>query len=80
MSAIAVPVMARRPGWRRLFGFNMLTGIVLGIGGWYLGHFIGSKITGANLDYYADVNQNDVAIRLNPNSVIDSPTRAKNPM
>jgi cytochrome c oxidase subunit I len=65
MSAIAVPVTTTpRSGWRRLLGFNLLTGIVLGIGGWYLGHFIGSKITGANLDYYVDATQNDISIML----------------
>jgi cytochrome c oxidase subunit 1 len=63
MSAIAVPMPARRTGWRQLMGFNMLTGILLGIGGWYLGHFIGGRITGANLTYYAEeAGQNDIAI------------------
>jgi cytochrome c oxidase subunit 1 len=65
MSAIAVPAAAPRSGRRQLLGFNLLTGIVLGIGGWYLGHFIGGRISGANLDYYSDAaGQNDVAILL----------------
>ncbi len=65
MSAIAVPATAPRARGRRLLSFNLLTGIVLGIGGWYLGHFIGGRITGANLDYYSDAaGQNDIAIML----------------
>jgi cytochrome c oxidase subunit 1 len=65
MSAIAVPATAPRQGWRALLGYNLLTGIVLGIGGWFLGHFIGGRITGANLDYYSmTAGQNDVAIML----------------
>jgi cytochrome c oxidase subunit 1 len=65
MSAIALPATAPRSGWRQLLGFNLLTGIVLGIGGWYLGHFIGGRITGANLAYYSmTAGQNDVAIFL----------------
>jgi cytochrome c oxidase subunit 1 len=63
MSAIAVPVPARRTGWRQLMSFNMLTGIILGIGGWYLGHFIGGRITGANIVYFStEAGQNDIAI------------------
>ncbi len=52
MSAIAVSVPAPRSGWRQLMGFNLLTGIVLGIGGWFLGHFIGDQFHGAGLVYY----------------------------
>ena len=65
MSAIAVPVPARRSGWRQLMGFNMLTGIVLGIAGWFIGYVIGDHIHGANLVYYStEAGQNDVAIML----------------
>ncbi|HEY1591515.1 MAG TPA: cbb3-type cytochrome c oxidase subunit I [Solirubrobacteraceae bacterium] len=66
MSAIAVPATtAPRSGWRQLLGFNLLSGILLGIGGWYLGHFIGGRITGANLTYYSETaGQNDIAIFL----------------
>ena len=49
MSAIAVPASARPTGWRRLVGFNMLTGILLGIVGWYVGHWIGDRFTGQGL-------------------------------
>ena len=66
MSAIAVSVPARRTGWRQLLGFNMLTGIVLGIAGWFVGYYaIGNHIHGANLVYYStEAGQNDVAIML----------------
>ena len=49
---------------RRLIGFNLLTGIVLGIGGWYLGWFIGHQITGPSVAYFGDIDQNDVSIFL----------------
>jgi cytochrome c oxidase subunit 1 len=66
MSAIALSVPAgRRTSWRKLVGFNMFTGILLGIGGWYLGHFIGNHLTGANLAYYpTEAGENDIAICL----------------
>ena len=65
MSAIAVSVPAPRSGWRQLMGFNLLTGIVLGIGGWYLGHLIGDHIHGAGVVYYStEAGQNDIAIML----------------
>ena len=64
MSAIAVSVRAPQSGWRKLIGFNMLTGVLLGIGGWFLGHFIGGRFTGADIAYYADAGQNDIAIFL----------------
>ena len=38
---------------------------MLGIAGWYIGYFIGGRITGANLTYYSDsAGQNDIAIML----------------
>jgi cytochrome c oxidase subunit I len=49
---------------RRLIGFNLLTGIVLGIGGWYLGWWIGHQITGPSVSYFGDIDQNDVSIFL----------------
>ena len=65
MSAIAVSANAPRTGWRKLIGFNMLTGILLGILGWYVGHYIGDHIHGANLAYYsAQAGENDIAIML----------------
>jgi cytochrome c oxidase subunit 1 len=67
MSAIAVPAPpVRRSGWRQLMGFNILTGIVFGIAGWFIGYYaIGIHITGANLTYFSDqAGQNDIAIML----------------
>jgi cytochrome c oxidase subunit 1 len=56
---------ARVPLWRRLIGFNVLTGIALGIGGWFLGHFIGGQVEGAGLHYFSkQAGENDIAIML----------------
>ena len=35
-------------------GFNLLTGIVFGIAGWFIGYVIGDHIHGANLAYYSE--------------------------
>jgi cytochrome c oxidase subunit 1 len=59
MSATAIAV--HRPVWRRLIGFNMLTGLALGIGGWFLGSWIGGQIAVGH-DYLEGTNQNDVGI------------------
>ncbi len=59
MSATAIAV--HRPFWRRLIGFNMLTGLALGIGGWFLGSWIGGQIAVGH-DYLEGTNQNDVGI------------------
>ncbi len=66
MSSIAVPVQVPRTGWRQLIGFNLLTGIILGIAGWFIGYSaIGLHIHGANLVYYStESGQNDIAIML----------------
>jgi cytochrome c oxidase subunit 1 len=66
MSTIAASIPApRASGWRQLIGFNMLTGILLGIGGWFLGYFIGNHIHGANLAYYSEQSgENDVSVML----------------
>jgi cytochrome c oxidase subunit 1 len=65
MSALAVTVPARRAGWRQLLGFNVFTGVLLGLGGWFLGHFIGTRIHGESLEYYStEAGQNDIAIFL----------------
>jgi cytochrome c oxidase subunit I len=59
VSATAIAV--RRPVWRRLIGFNMLTGLVLGVGGWFLGGWIGGQMAVGH-DYLQGTNQNDVGI------------------
>jgi cytochrome c oxidase subunit 1 len=57
-------VRSPRTGLRRLLGANLLTAIVLGVGGWYLGWFLGHQITAESLDYFGDTDQNDVAVFL----------------
>ncbi|HZO78285.1 MAG TPA: cbb3-type cytochrome c oxidase subunit I [Solirubrobacteraceae bacterium] len=65
MSTTAVTAPPRAPLWRRLMGFNILTGILLGIGGWYLGYWIGTRLTGESFAYFAsEAGQNDIAIFL----------------
>jgi len=34
------PRRPSRPLWRRLIGFNLLSAVLLGVGGYYLGWFI----------------------------------------
>ena len=38
---------------RSLLGFNAATAVVLGIGGYYLGWFLGHHITGASVAYFS---------------------------
>ena len=65
MTALAMSVPARRSGWRQLIGFNIFTGIILGIAGWFVGYVIGDHIHGANIVYYStEAGQNDIAIML----------------
>jgi cytochrome c oxidase subunit I len=54
---------ARRGLGRELLGFNLLTAFVLGVGGFFLGIWIGNRI-GARLDWVSAVDQNDVSIFL----------------
>jgi cytochrome c oxidase subunit 1 len=55
---------ASRPAGRRLLGFNLLSGIVLGIVGFYVGWWLGHQIHAESLDFFEDTNQNDVALML----------------
>jgi cytochrome c oxidase subunit 1 len=59
MSAVAA-----KPLWRRLIGFNLLGGIVLGIAGFYFGWWLGHQIKADSIDFFEDTNQNDVALML----------------
>ncbi len=63
-SAVTVGGTVRRPLWRRLIGFNLLTAILLGIGGYYLGWFLGHQVTGASYYYEPKVDENDVSLML----------------
>jgi cytochrome c oxidase subunit I len=56
---------ARRPLWRRLIGFNLLTAVILGIGGYYLGWFLGHQIDGGkSFEFQAATDENDLALLL----------------
>jgi cytochrome c oxidase subunit 1 len=63
MTAISISA-APRPRWRRLIGFNMLTGIILAIVGWLIGNWIGGLIHAPSLDYSADTGASDVQVLL----------------
>jgi cytochrome c oxidase subunit 1 len=52
------------PLWRRLIGFNLLSGVVLLIVGFYFGWWLGHQIHAESLDYFGDTNQNDIALML----------------
>ncbi len=58
------PSRPRRPLWRRLLGFNLLTAVLLGVGGYYLGWWIGHQISGPSFEYEAATDENDVALLL----------------
>jgi cytochrome c oxidase subunit I len=62
--AAPLPAPARRPVWRRLIGFNLLTAVVLGVGGYYLGWFIGHQISGKSFEFQSATDENDVALLL----------------
>jgi cytochrome c oxidase subunit I len=49
---------------RRIVGFNLLTAIVLGVGGFLLGRWLGDQIDASSLAYVADTDENDVALVL----------------
>ena len=49
---------------RRLVGFNLLTAIVLGVAGFLLGRWLGDRIDGPSLAYFADTGENDVSLVL----------------
>ena len=52
----------KRPLWRRLIGFHLGTGIVLGVVGFYIGWWIGHQVHAPSLDFFADTGQNDIAL------------------
>jgi len=65
-TSMALPARAQtsRPVWRRLFGFNLLSAVLLGIGGYYLGWWIGTLVHGASYYYEPKVDENDVSLML----------------
>src|SRR5271165_721423 len=59
------PQPTQRPLWRRLVGFNLLSAVLLGVGGYYLGWFIGRQIGfEGSFHYQTKSNENDVALLL----------------
>jgi cytochrome c oxidase subunit 1 len=54
---------ARQP-LRGLIGFNLLTGILLGIVGFYFGWWLGHQIHFKAFEFIADTGQNDIALLL----------------
>jgi cytochrome c oxidase subunit 1 len=63
-AAVSTPQPASQPFWRRLIGFNLLTAVLLGVGGYYLGWFIGHQIKGSSFIYEEKTSENDVALLL----------------
>jgi cytochrome c oxidase subunit 1 len=47
---------------RRLIGFNLLSGVVLGVVGFYVGWWLGHLVKAPSLDYFSDTSQNDIAL------------------
>jgi len=60
VTATALPAASRRRlgGW---IGFNLLTAIALGIGGFFLGAYIGGVLA-AGKDYLVGTDQNDIGV------------------
>ena len=61
-----VAIAARpQPAWRKLIGFNLLTGIVLAVIGWLIGDWLGGRIHAPSLDYFGtESGENDIGIML----------------
>ena len=51
-----VAAVPSKPWWHELLGFNLLTGVILGIGGWYVGWFGAHAIVGPSIDYFGDTD------------------------
>ena len=64
MSTIAISARPQ-PTWRKLIGFNLLTGIVLAVVGWLIGDWLGGRIHAPSLDYFGtEAGENDIGIML----------------
>ena len=64
VAAASTPQPMGRPLWRRLIGFNLLSAVILGVGGYYLGWFIGHQIDGKSFEFQSAIDENDVALLL----------------
>ncbi len=61
----AQPAPVRRPLLRRLIGFNLLSALILGVAGYYLGWFIGHRVsTTKSFEFISKTDENDVALLL----------------
>jgi cytochrome c oxidase subunit 1 len=61
----AQPAPVRRPLLRRLIGFNLLSALILGVAGYYLGWFIGHQLsTSKSFEFISATDENDVALLL----------------
>jgi cytochrome c oxidase subunit I len=61
----AQPAPVRRPLLRRLVGFNLLSALILGVAGYYLGWFIGHQLsTSKSFEFISATDENDVALLL----------------
>jgi cytochrome c oxidase subunit 1 len=59
------PAPAKRSVLRRLVGFNLLTAVLLGVAGYYLGWFIGHRVsTTKSYEFISKTDENDVALLL----------------
>ena len=47
---------------RRLLGYNLLTAVVLGVIGFYVGWWLGHLVKGPSVAYFDDTSQNDIAL------------------
>ncbi len=64
MTSIAISA-GPRPAWRRLLGFNLLTGIVLAAVGAFVGYVIGNSIHATSISYYStEAGANDISVLL----------------
>jgi cytochrome c oxidase subunit 1 len=66
MTATASPVPVQKSLRQRLIGFNLLTAIILGVAGYWIGDLIGNALGHlASTDYFSEeAGQNDIAIFL----------------
>jgi cytochrome c oxidase subunit 1 len=64
-AATSTPQPIGRPLWRRLLGFNLLSAVILGVGGYYLGWFLGHQIsTTKSFEFFSATDENDIALLL----------------
>ena len=63
MTAMAA-TLRPSPIWRRLVGFNFLAGLVLGVVGWYVGWFGAHAVVGPSIDYFGDIDYNELSVVL----------------